>query len=641
MKTSINSSDTADRTALSVVAGLLLYTTIIPAFAHDDHIAHIRDSVSWDTVAVKSGSWHDPAVWSTNDVPAPGANVRIPSGFDVKVGRVQNEPLARILVEGKLRFVRILNSKLVVDTLLVDRTGRFEAGTEASPLKKTAEIVIQAHPSVPLEAAMGTRGIMVSGSFETNGVDRYSRARLAGDARRGSSTLSLRSPPPGWAVGDEIVVTGTYFRPLIGRGDSQIDPPLENEVRRITAVSGTTLTLDAPLAYDHVRAESGFSIYITNLTRPIKVRSAVSSPLDSRGHVMFMEGARVRIHDAAFIDLGRSDKTRDVDDASNLRGAYSLHFHRTGYDQVQVVDNSVFRGTPGWGLVNHSSNVQASWNVAHDFVGAAFVSEAGDEIGSFIGNTASGGTQRPDGPKPWARDAVTAEQQDRLRAGDMGRGGNAFWLVSPQVEVRDNVVAGSNGTAYFFFGVGMMENGIFTGFPLDRFPAGITPRTWKEANQFNGKVMGLSADLPVKDFRNNIAYGVFQGLRVRWTNDTANWLIRSSHGVQVGDQYNDIPVSYGFSTLSNLTFWNVASGATVGYSGFINLDNLTVVNAPGYAPDCSNATCEVHGYSAVDGNNGSTAELRNSRIGNFALAIAKPETQRVINTTVDGKPYRD
>jgi hypothetical protein len=150
------------------------------------------------------------------------------------------------------------------------------------------------------------------------------------------------------------------------------------------------------------------------------------------------------------------------------------------------------------------------------------------------------------------------------------------------------------------------------------------PRTGKAPNQFNAEAMGLSADLPVKDFRNNIAYGVFQGLRARWTNDTANWLIRSFHGVQVGDQYNDTPVDCGFSMLSNPTFWNVACGATAGY-----------------APDCRNATCEVHGYSADDGNNGSTAELRNSRIVNFPLAIDKPDTQRVINTTVDGKPYRD
>jgi hypothetical protein len=166
----------------------------------------------------------------------------------------------------------------------------------------------------------------------------------------------------------------------------------------------------------------------------------------------------VDIRDAAFIDLGRTDKAAAIT-AANIKGVYSVHFHQNGYDQEQRLSNSVIRGTPGWGLANHSSNVVATNNVVHDFAGAAFSAEAGDEIGSFIGNIVSGGTNRPLQGKPYAREAIGEQPKLRLLAGDMGKFANGFWMVSPQVVVQNNVVAGGNGTAYLMFGLGTMEFG--------------------------------------------------------------------------------------------------------------------------------------------------------------------------------------
>jgi hypothetical protein len=44
--------------------------------------------------------------------------------------------------------------------------------------------------------------------------------------------------------------------------------------------------------------------------------------------------------------------------------------------------------SPGWGFVNHSSNVVMEDNVAYDVIGASFTTEAGDEIGAFRRNLA-------------------------------------------------------------------------------------------------------------------------------------------------------------------------------------------------------------------------------------------------------------
>jgi len=446
-----------------------------------DHVAMLAGTFNWNSVASKSGNWNDPGTWQGGRVPGDGDNVHIPQGLSVSINNRESAALARIYVEGTLSFATNKDTRLIVDTMLIGAPAVVTMGTSAQPLQAgvSAELIIGSRAEAPLNVAEKTRGVLASGQFITNGPNKDHMAALSGDARKGNTRLEFKKAPSGWAVGDEVVVTGTQFH----WANSQNETLLENEVRKITAINGSTVTLDSGLVYDHVRADASFSIFVSNLTRPIVIRSAKAQPLTERGHVMFMKGSQVDIRDAAFIDLGRTDKAAAIT-ASNIKGVYSLHFHQNGYDHEQHVSDSVIRGTPGWALANHSSNVVASNNVVHDFAGSAFVAEAGDEIGRFTDNIVSGGTNRPLQAKPYAREAIGAEPQQRLLVGDMGKFANGFWMVSPQVVVQNNVVAGGNGTAYLMFMLGTVEFGPnnptvgqFTGFPLDRVPAGIISRT--------------------------------------------------------------------------------------------------------------------------------------------------------------------
>jgi hypothetical protein len=610
----------------------------------DDHVAMLASTVSWNVVASTSGAWNDPGTWQGGRVPRDGDNVRIAQGVTVRVTDRQSAALARIFVEGALSFSPDQNTRLIVDTMLIGTNAAVEIGTAMQPLQAgvSAELIIQSRAEAPLNVAERTRGIMASGRFTTNGLNKDNMAALAADARMGSTSLQFKTAPAGWSVGDEVVVTGTRFH----WANSQSEVLLENEVRKITAINGNTVTLDAKLVHDHVRADASFSIFVSNLTRPIVIRSANAKPLTERGHVMFMKGSQVDIRDAAFIDLGRTDKAAAIT-AANIKGVYGVHFHQNGYHQEQQVTSSVIRGTPGWGLVNHSSNVVATNNVVHDFTGAAFSAEAGDEIGSFIGNIVSGGTQRPLQAKPYAREAIGPEPKQRLLAGDMGKFANGFWMVSPQVVVQNNVVAGGNGTAYLMFMLGTMEfgpnnptQGQFTGFPMDRVPAGVVPRTWNYPNQFTGATMAVTADLPIKDFRNNIAYGVFQGMRVRWSNDDAGFMFNANKGVDVVRlQTTPKNLTRQRHLLSNLTFWNVGSGLNVGYSENYDVDNLTVVNAADYEPGCDERFCGAYGIS-TDGGGGMDAQIRNSRIsGGKTAPLDLASEMSTKNLFVDGKLY--
>jgi hypothetical protein len=609
-----------------------------------DHVAMLAGTIRWTVAAAASGNWSDAGTWQGGRLPRDGDNVRIPQGITVSVNDRASAALANVYVEGALAFSPTQDTRLIVDTMLVGATGAVEMGSPERPLQagRSAELLIQSRAEAPLNVAERTRGVIASGRFVTNGPDKDNMAALAGDARNGSNTLQFKNAPAGWVVGDEVVVTGTRFH----WADSQSETLLENEVRKITAISGSTVTLDSKLVHDHVRADPAFSIFVSNLTRPIVIRSANAKPLTERGHVMFMKGSQVDIRDAAFIDLGRTDKAAAIT-AANIKGVYSVHFHQNGYDQEQHLTGSVIRGTPGWGLANHSSNVVATNNVVHDFAGAAFSAEAGDEIGSFIGNIVSGGTNRPMQGKPYAREAIGEQPKLRLQAGDMGKFANGFWMVSPQVVVQNNVVAGGNGTAYLMFSLGTMEFGPdnptvgqFTGFPLDRVPAGVIPRTWNYPNQFTGAKMAVTADLPIKDFRNNIAYGVFQGMRVRWTNDDAGFMFNANKGVDVARlQTTPKNLTRQRHLLSNLTFWNVGSGLNVGYSENYDVDNLTVVNAADYDPGCNERFCGAYGIS-TDGGGGMDAQIRNSRIGGGKTApLDLASEMSTKNLFVDGKLY--
>jgi len=184
-------------------------------------------------------------------------------------------------------------------------------------------------------------------------------------------------------------------------------------------------------------------VHVANLTRNARFESANPDEISSRGHVMIMHSPRAEVVAAGFYGLGRTDKSRRVG-LDNPRGRYALHFHRTGTggSAMQVSDVAV-DGSPGWGVVNHSSNIDVSDSIVYDAVGSAFVSEFGDERGSFRGNLAIRMLGVP-GVHP---DNFKARQD----IDDYGYSGHGFWLQSPTVALTDNVVSGaaSKGIIYY------------------------------------------------------------------------------------------------------------------------------------------------------------------------------------------------
>lgn len=534
---------------------LLLAMSLLPTAAvRACMTCDLTDGVNWHYVAVQDGNWHAASTWAQGAVPASLKHVRIPAGITVTVRDQRNEDYKKILVEGKLSFAMSEDTRLKFDTLIVAAGGEWRMGNPNNRYTSNAELIVV--DTVALDAAEKGRGIVCAGKVRVFGNYKTPFLQVNGDLLPGDTSVTLASAPVGWAVGDDVMVAGTRFNETT---------TLRNEFRSIASINGSTITLNAPLNWNHIRPQPSKKFHVANLTRNIQVKSESTANIHHRGHVMFMD-PDVKLENVQFRDLGRSDKTKNAS-TTNPEGRYSCHFHRARYAQEAVVADCVVWGTPGWGFVNHSSWVTFSECVAVDFVGAGFNAESGDEIGSFIGNLAAHGTGN--GEFFETGEYNLNKNADRVEIGDLAWTGVGFWMVSPRVAVEDNVAAGLKAAGFQFMPAGKKESsqgGKYIGMPMDRVPAGVTPRTWKHANPWTGDTMALSSDLPLLSFKDNTAYGCYQGTRMRWV---------SHHGSFVYDNTGDftgtkIKSAAGFTGIHNagrkqshakrLHVWNVDVG---------------------------------------------------------------------------------
>ncbi|MEM7742162.1 MAG: calcium-binding protein [Pseudomonadota bacterium] len=109
-------------------------------------------------------------------------------------------------------------------------------------------------------------------------------------------------------------------------------------------------------------------------------------------------------------------------------------------DGAYLHGNAVW-GTPGWGIVQHSSDAALDGNVVYDAGGAAFVSESGDERGIWSDNLAMG---------TYGVREVAPNQDGEGFNEDDGAGGVGFYMKSRALDVEDNVAVSSGRVGFFW-----------------------------------------------------------------------------------------------------------------------------------------------------------------------------------------------
>lgn len=632
------------------------------------------DGADYDFKSVKSGNWSSNATWGTPPgvIPNNGADVQIRSGHTVYVNQEFSTAHNLVHVDGNLKFRTHRNTRLITESIFIDTNASFEIGTQATPVEagKTATIVFKPYGSSigkPWDPEQKSLGLISKGTVTIYGEEKSHWALINNDIPKEIKTVNVgagQSAPSNWNSGDTLVIAGTQFR----RGEAPSD-----ELARLTNSNGNLITLNSNTTEHHLRASGQELLHIANLTRNVVIKS--EGP--ELAHIMLMNHD-VDINYATFRNMGRTDKSRPLDDfkfevfgptnnptsytlsegdSTNIRGRYALHFHRNGMgpdhnNPRSKVVGCVVWDAVGWGFVNHSSDVRFEKNVAYNFKGAGFVTEAGDEVGEFIENIAIRGTgedQDGDGVPDLKVGSTTERRYYDIRQvfrnkerpqplGDFGFAGDGFWFQGPAIKAIDNVASSCNGAGMIWFGAGAVDpagvvdqNGNlvfgeedYTGFPVDSILpvyhgyidpydtpiSNLSVRTWNN-NYTRGK--GVIGDLPILKMDGFLGYGSLVGFKVRFTNHK-NFSLYSENPFNYQDNNLSGNLNSLASMVKNVTTFNCEWGIRARYASNYKFETTRILNKLRYDD-------ELHPYIGAElWHSTQNLEFENSYIQGYPLS---------------------
>ncbi|MEM1406753.1 MAG: G8 domain-containing protein [Bacteroidota bacterium] len=533
---------------------------------------------------VNSGHWSDLNTWQNREVPGNQAKILIPTGFTLTVDDVIGARVKIIRNEGKLRFSTHTNTELKVETIVQGMKGELEMGTSSSPVPASLTskiIIIDEGDITEYTSPQFEKGLVLMGKTVMYGADKTDWLKVANNPGQGATSLLLSSAPEGWEPGDRIAITGT----------SSSRNPTGDEVAIIQSVSGSTVNLAAALIKDHSSVPApDLRVHVANLTRNVVIESENPDTVQlERGHVMFMHTLDVDMNNVRLYQMGRTRKDKPVDGwilnenstsdedqviqgaRRNIRGRYSIHFHRGGVDQTLTpayVRGCVVENDPGWAFVNHSAYVHFEDNVSYDILGGAFQTEAGDELGSFKRNIAIR-TINPAYPRLLNFSGEGAGDPDiRGNEQDFAFQGDAFWIHGGGVSLTGNVASGCSGHGFIYWPEGLRED-IKQGF-LNNFK----PENVPNSNLLDGNEEVATGWVPVKEFKDNEAYSAIIGF--------SSYYLQTQFFGDMRD-YSEAYLATVHSTFENFTAWNVFwKGVEINLTERITFNNLRVVNNDGH-----------------------------------------------------------
>ena len=460
--------------------------------------------------------WSSASTWVTGAVPDGDSRVIVDGHV-----RIQDlNALARsigIYPEGKLAFAANDNTRLSVADLLVFQGGTLEIGTQNSPISSSvrAEVVFRDLPFDETDPKQHLRGLLtIDGEVNVYGheLDEVF-IRATGEPASGDTVIALNqsATSSGWRVGDTVVIPSSHQCP-VESGNGCTD---QTEERTVSSISGSSITLDAPLDFDHpgARDHNGvldFTPHVVNKTRNVVFRS--ENPQGVRGHLLLHGRSDIDIRYAEFQSLGRTDIR--ILSALNQKGRYPVHAHHligprvpqsNGY-QFTLVGNTVDFGDENnqqdrkWGISIHESHYGLiDRNIIDRASGAGMVTESGSEAGNrfsnnFVVRIVGGNGERLHDPDP-------------TDGSKLGRAGSAYWFNGGGRNHFENNVAAAVVECVYCYG-----------FKFDNVDNSTLqfPRNQGDDPHMGGGVSVDPYTVGINDFINNEAYAVPNGLTIWW-----------------------------------------------------------------------------------------------------------------------------
>lgn len=449
-------------------------------------------------VSVKDGLWSDPTVWSAGTVPGENAKVHAVGTHvidydlhsDVKLHSLLTDPLTT------LRFPENIATRMVI----------YSVRTHGKVIKDGEHEFLYWFPEGPGTTTKG--GWVCAGITRINGRRKRARSTCP-DLPAGTTTITLDNAPLGWGIGDEITIAATDYSGTTPTDATYTGPTVfwsptrtqtftnnqgfmtsQDEVRTITAIAGNTITLNAPLTFDHI-GDTGvlpnlpftgpqtspniqtivLQPYVCIRTQSIVHRTLGGLPEDDaiwadgdlsnnqkRAIVMFIHNddqearhvqcrdmGRTQVDPSMMPDIGpailASNGGPSIINPLNANYRHAVNIRSTGpYLSRKAVRLAWFTvdttvgapPIPGWGVQNYASRANIEHSLVHNVRGACYGTARGNEIGQQLANTAC--HARGDGyATGWSTRA-------EVMAGHMGHYGIGFCNMSRQTILHGNVV---------------------------------------------------------------------------------------------------------------------------------------------------------------------------------------------------------
>ncbi|EMI19478.1 hypothetical protein RMSM_03594 [Rhodopirellula maiorica SM1] len=215
--------------------------------------------------------------------------------------------------------------------------------------------------------------VMRDGLLDAVGARKTPWTHLQRGYKAGQKTLEVKDAT-GWRIGDQLEIAPT-LSPNIGEASWN-----GYDSANITAINGTTVTLDAPLRFDHPQVNDQWTAEVLNLTRNVLLQGTETG----RAHTIFMVKRPQTLKNVELRHMGPRQKKGDYTDG--VLGRYALHFHHSqDGSRGSIVENVVIRDcgnhafVPHWshgitlqGCISHNTWEDAYWwdpgkgNQTHD-----------------------------------------------------------------------------------------------------------------------------------------------------------------------------------------------------------------------------------------------------------------------------------
>jgi hypothetical protein len=197
------------------------------------------------TVSLRN--WSDPKAWPDNHLPLDGENATIMSNISMIMDIAATPKLKNLKIEGNLTILNDAGDKTITaENIHVGIFGNFTVGNGSGAYTGKLNIILtgtRESPGLSFGNLNNNKALAVSGGldFKSNIGSKTVHTRLIETANAGDTVIKVKAAD-GWAVGDTLNILPSDRSTLIG------------EERRIAAISGTTVTLNAALSSAHYGA---------------------------------------------------------------------------------------------------------------------------------------------------------------------------------------------------------------------------------------------------------------------------------------------------------------------------------------------------------------------------------------------------